>query len=243
VEISGAGPIRCTLASTGGRGSCNQERVSTTADITLGEERANAITHGIGALLSVAALVLLVTFAARHGSVWHVTSSAIYGVTLVALYLASTLYHSVQGERVKRFFRKLDHASIFLLIAGTYTPFLLVSLRGPWGWSLFGVVWGLCLAGMVLKFFLAGRFRVVSTVIYVLTGWLIVIAIKPLALALPAGGLWLLGAGGVCYTGGTVFYLWKSLRYHHAVWHVFVLAGSICHFFSVFCYVLPGSAA
>jgi len=116
-----------------------------------------------------------------------------------------------------------------------------VSLRGPWGWSLFGVVWGLCGTGMILKFFLAGRFRVVSTLIYILTGWLIMIAIKPLVAALPAGGIWLLAAGGLCYTSGTVFYLWKSLRYHHAIWHLFVLAGSICHFFSVFKYVLPGA--
>ena len=207
------------------------------------EELANAITHGIGVLASVAALVLLVTVAARHGDAWGVTSGAIFGTALVALYSASTIYHSLRSERAKQFFRKLDHASIFLLIAGTYTPYLLVSLRGPWGWSLFGVVWGLCGAGMILKFFLAGRFRVISTIIYILTGWLIVIAIKPLTSALPPGGIWLLAAGGVCYTGGTIFYLSKSLRYHHAIWHLFVLAGSACHFFSVLNYVLPGSSA
>lgn len=207
------------------------------------EELANAITHGIGVLASVAALVLLVTFAALHGDAWGVTSGAIFGTALVALYSASTIYHSLRSERAKQFFRKLDHASIFLLIAGTYTPYLLVSLRGPWGWSLFGVVWGLCGTGMILKFFLAGRFRAISTVIYILTGWMIMIAIKPLMGALPAGGIWLLAAGGLCYTGGTIFYLSKSLRYHHAIWHLFVLAGSSCHFFSVLNYVLPGSAA
>jgi hemolysin III len=217
--------------------------VTSSATYTDGEELANAITHGIGVVLSVAALVLLVTFASRYGDAWGVTSGAIFGTALVALYSASTVYHSLRSERAKRFCRKLDHASIFLLIAGTYTPFMLVSLRGPWGWSLFGVVWGLCITGMILKFFLAGRFRVVSTLIYILTGWLIMIAIKPLVAALPAGGVWLLAAGGLCYTGGTVFYLWKSLRYHHAIWHLFVLAGSICHFFSVFKYVLPGAVA
>ena len=209
------------------------------AAYTNGEELANSITHGIGAILSVAALALLVTFGALYGDAWSVTSGSIFGVSLILAYSASTVYHSLRAERAKKVFRKIDHAGIFLLIAGTYTPFLLVSLRGPWGWSLFGVVWGLCVTGMILKFFLAGRFRVLSTLIYILMGWLIVIAIKPLAAALPAGGIWLLAAGGLCYTGGTVFYLWKSLRYHHAIWHLFVLAGSICHFFSVLIYVLP----
>jgi hemolysin III len=217
--------------------------VTAPATYSSGEELANAITHGIGALLSVAALVLLVTFAVLYGDAWHVTSFSIYGVTLVALYSASTLYHSLHSERAKQLLRKFDHASIFLLIAGTYTPFLLVSLRGPWGWSLFGVVWGLCLTGVVMKFFLAGRFRVISTLIYVLTGWLIVIAFKPLMEALPIGGVWLLAAGGLCYTGGAIFYLWKSLPYHHAIWHLFVLAGSICHFFSIFKYVLTSATA
>lgn len=204
-----------------------------------GEELANAITHGIGALLSVAALALLVAFGSRYGDAWGVTSGAIYGVTLILAYTASTVYHMLQSERAKRIGRKFDHAGIFLLIAGTYTPFLLVSLRGPWGWSLFGVVWGLAVAGVVMKFFFAGRFRVVSTLIYILMGWLIVIAFKPLQAAVPPVGIWLLVSGGLCYTGGTVFYLWKSLKYHHAIWHLFVLAGSICHFFSVLNYVLP----
>jgi hemolysin III len=217
--------------------------VTATTPSTPGEELANAITHGIGMMLSAAALALLVTFGVRYGDAWAVTSGTVFGVALLALYSASTIYHSLRSEGPKRFFRKLDHASIFLLIAGTYTPYLLVSLRGPWGWSLFGVVWGLCTAGIILKFFLAGRFRVLSTAIYILTGWLIVIAIKPLSAALPTGGVWLLAAGGLCYTGGTVFYLWKSLRYHHAIWHLFVLAGSICHFFSVLYYVLPSSTA
>ncbi|MFT3784329.1 MAG: hemolysin III family protein [Nibricoccus sp.] len=212
------------------------------AAYTNGEEIANSITHGIGVLLSVAALALLVTIAVSHGDAWSVTSGAIYGSTLIIAYTASTIYHSLRSERAKRFFRKLDHAGIFLLIAGTYTPFLLVSLRGPWGWSLFGVIWGLCVAGIIMKFFLAGRFRVISTLIYIFMGWMIAIAFRPLLSALPAAGVWLLVAGGICYTGGTVFYLWKSLRYHHAIWHLFVLAGSICHFFSVLNYVMPAGS-
>jgi hemolysin III len=216
--------------------------VTAPASYTHGEELANAITHGIGVALSIAALVLLITFPALRGDVRGVTCGAIFGATLIMAYAASTAYHCMRSESAKKLGRKLDHASIFLLIAGTYTPLVLVSLRGPWGWSLFGVVWGLCVAGVILKFFLAGRFRVLSTVIFILMGWLIMIAIKPLAAALPARGIWLLAVGGLFYTGGTVFYLWKSLRYHHAIWHLFVLAGSGCHFFSILNYVLAGSA-
>jgi len=197
------------------------------------EEWVNALTHGLGAVLSAAGLAVLVTFASRHGDAWRIVSAAIFGATLVLLYTASTLYHSVPGERAKRLLRKFDHGAIFLLIAGTYTPFLLVNLRGPWGWSLFGVVWGLGVAGVALKFWFAGRFRLVSTAIYLGMGWLAVIAAKPLLASVPAAGLWLLLAGGLCYTGGTVFYLWKRLPYHHGVWHLFVLGGSICHFFAV----------
>jgi len=216
--------------------------VTAPASYTHGEELANAITHGIGVALSIAALVLLITFPALRGDVRGVTCGAIFGATLIMAYAASTAYHCMRSESAKKLGRKLDHASIFLLIAGTYTPLVLVSLRGPWGWSLFGVVWGLGVAGVILKFFLAGRFRVLSTVIFILMGWLIMIAIKPLAAALPARGIWLLAVGGLFYTGGTVFYLWKSLRYHHAIWHLFVLAGSGCHFFSILNYVLAGSA-
>lgn len=207
------------------------------------EELANAITHGCGAALSVAGLALLVTFAALRGDAWHVVSAAVFGTTLVLLYTASTLYHAFRDADTKRLLRKLDHAGIFLLIAGTYTPFLLVSLRGPWGWSLFGVVWGLGLAGIVLKFWLAGRFRLVSTLIYLGMGWLVVLAVRPMLEAVPPGGLWLLLAGGLSYTGGAVFYLWRRLPYHHAVWHVFVLAGSACHWTAVFGYVVPGAEA
>ncbi|MCX6944427.1 MAG: hemolysin III family protein [Opitutales bacterium] len=205
------------------------------------EEIANAVTHGLGLALSVAGLVLMVVRSARHSDAWAVTSSAIFGATLVLLYTTSTLYHSFSGEELKRLLRKFDHAAIFLLIAGTYTPFLLVSLRGPWGWSLFGVVWGLAAVGVALKFWFTGRFRVLSTLIYIGMGWLVLAAFRPLMAALPRGGLVLLLAGGLCYTGGAAFYLWKRLPYHHAVWHLWVLAGSGCHWASVFLYViLPG---
>lgn len=207
------------------------------------EELANVITHGCGAALSVAGLALLVSFAALRGDAWHVVSAAVFGTTLVLLYTASTLYHAFRNADTKRLLRKFDHAGIFLLIAGTYTPFLLVSLRGPWGWSLFGVVWGLGLTGVGLKFWLAGRFRVMSTLIYLGMGWLVVLAARPMLEAVPPGGLWLLLAGGLSYTGGAVFYLWRRLPYHHAVWHVFVLAGSVCHWAAVFVYVLPGAGA
>src|SRR6478752_6941081 len=206
---------------------------------TRGEETASQLTHAVGAVLGMAGLVLLVVFARRHGDAWHVVSSAIFGAMLVLLYVVSTLYHSFQGERTRQVLQKFDHAAIFLLIAGTYTPFVLVTLRGPWGWSLFGVVWGLAILGVVLKFWFAGRFRLTSTVIYVVMGWLVLIAFKPLLAALPAGGMKLLVAGGLCYTGGAVFYLWKQLPYHHAIWHLFVLGGSACHWAAVFFYVLP----
>lgn len=202
----------------------------------------NAITHGIGVVLSIVALVILIVFAALHGNGWHITACSIFGTALVVLYASSTLYHSVQRAPLKRLLRKFDHAAIFLLIAGTYTPFLLVSLRGPWGWSLFGVVWGMAVAGIVMKFWFTGRFRGVSTAIYIVMGWLMVIAFAPMLRAVEPGGLWLLLAGGLCYTGGTVFYLWRRMPYHHAVWHLFVLGGSACHFFAVYSYVVPSGA-
>lgn len=206
------------------------------------EELANSLTHGLGVVLSVAGLVLLVLFSARYGDAWHVASTAIFGSTLLLLYVSSTLYHSFRDARIKQLLQKLDHAAIFLLIAGTYTPFVLVTLRGPWGWSLFGIVWGLAIIGVVLKFWLAGRFRLVSTLIYLGMGWLVLVAIRPLVAALPTGGLRLLVAGGLCYTGGAVFYLWKRLPYQHALWHLFVLGGSACHWAAVFFFVVPAAA-
>lgn len=206
------------------------------------EELANRLTHGFGALLSVAGLVLMVVWSTLHGDAWVVTSTAVYGVSLVVLYTASTLYHSVTSDRWKRLLQKVDHAAIYLLIAGTYTPFVLGPLRGGWGWTLFGIVWGFAVVGIILKLFFAGRADVLSTIAYLVMGWLVVIAIKPLIAALPAGALWLLVGGGLCYTVGTIFYLWEKLPYNHAVWHVWVLGGSICHWAAVFGYVVPSAA-
>lgn len=203
------------------------------------EELANAVTHGLGLALSLVGLVLLVVESSLHGDVWSIASSAVFGATLMLLYTASTLYHSFRDAELKRLLRKFDHAAIFLLIAGTYTPFMLVSLRGPWGWSLLGVVWTLAVVGVAMKFWFTGRFRMLSTAIYIAMGWLVMIALRPMLLAVPTGGLWLLLAGGLCYTSGTVFYVWKNLPYHHALWHLFVLGGSICHWAAIFGYVLP----
>jgi hemolysin III len=209
---------------------------------TRGEEIANWATHGLGVALSIVGLTLLIIFSSLRGSAWHVVSFTVFGVTLLLLYTASTLYHTRRGARAKLIFENLDHAAIFLLIAGTYTPFLLTALRGPWGWSLFGIVWGLCGAGAVLQLFFGPRYRLGSTLAYLFVGWLIVVALKPLIAGVPPGGLWLLLAGGLCYTIGVIFFLWHRLRYHHAVWHTFVLGGSTCHFLSVLLFLLPRAA-
>ncbi len=208
---------------------------------TLGEEIAHSVTHGIGILLSIAGLAVLVAFAALRGDAWHIVGCSIFGATLVLAYTASTVYHAIPGtfQRAKKVLRVLDHAAIYLLIAGTYTPFTLVNLRGPWGWTLFGVVWGMAVAGIVFKATLIGRLRVLSVAFYVVMGWLVLIAARPLGRAVGLGGLVLLIAGGVVYTLGVAFYAWKRLPYHHAIWHGFVLAGSTLHFFAVLFYVVP----
>lgn len=208
-----------------------------------GEEIANWATHGLGLALSLVGLTLLIVFSSQRGNAWHVVSFTVFGLTLLALYTVSTLYHSRRGARAKFLFQKLDHAAIFLLIAGTYTPFLLTNLRGPWGWSLFGVIWGLCGAGAVFQLFFGIRYRLASTLAYLFVGWLIVVALKPLVANVPHGGLWLLLAGGLCYTVGVAFFLWHRLRYHHAVWHTFVLGGSTCHFLAVLLFLLPRGVA
>lgn len=202
-------------------------------EYSLKEEIASSITHGIGAGLSVAGLTILVVLAAIYGDVWRVVSFSIFGSTLVILYLSSTLYHSFQNPRIKRVLRVLDHAAIYLLIAGSYTPFLLVSMRGIWGWTLFGVVWGMALLGMTFKVFFIGRFEVLATAGYVLMGWLSVLAFKEMLTKVPPGGITFLIVGGVVYTAGVIFYAWEKLPYNHAIWHLFVLGGSICHFFAV----------
>jgi len=202
------------------------------------EEIAHSVTHGLGLLLAVAALVLMVVVAAERGSAIRVVSCAIYGATLVILYASSTFYHALPHGRAKRVFGILDHAAIFLLIAGTYTPFTLVSLEGPWGWSLFGSIWALATAGVLLEAISGGRARRLQLVLYVVMGWGIVIAARPLLDGLAWPGLVLLVAGGCLYTAGVGFFVSKR-RFHHAVWHVFVLAGSVAHFFAVLLYVIP----
>ena len=203
------------------------------------EEIANAITHGIGLLLSIAGFVVLLVLAALRGTAWHIVACSIYGATLICLYTASTLYHAVISPRVKRALRIFDHSAIYVLIAGTYTPFLLVSLRGPWGWSLFGVIWGLALVGVLFKFWFVERFAILSTAVYIAMGWLVVIAAKPVITHLPLTAIiWLL-AGGLAYTGGVIFFAAKRIPYSHAIWHLFVLAGSICHYFAVLSTVIP----
>jgi hemolysin III len=204
-----------------------------------GEELANSITHGVGIVLAVAGLGVLTAFASIFGNVWHIVSASVFGGMMILLYTASTLYHSARNPRVKTFLQALDHCAIFLLIAGTYTPFTLVSLHGPWGWSLFGVIWGLALLGIVFEMTPFRRYRAVSMGLYLGMGWSVLAAVKPMLAQVPFGGLVLLLAGGLAYTLGTGFYVLRRLRYHHAIWHLFVLAGSILHFFAILLYVIP----
>jgi hemolysin III len=204
-----------------------------------GEEIANAITHGIGVLLSIAGLVLLVVFSAMKGTAWHVVSFSIYGTAMLLLYVASTLVHSFPPGKAKRVFESLDHSFIYVFIAGTYTPILFHIVQGALGWVLFGIVWGCAVAGVIFKSFFASRFLFTSTIVYIAMGWIIVFAWGPLTEQLAPGGLRLLVGGGIIYTVGTVFYMWRSFPYHHAVWHMFVLGGSIVHFFAILLYMLP----
>jgi hemolysin III len=207
----------------------------------VGEEIAHAVSHGLGLVLSLVALVVLVIAASLRGDAWHIVGGAVFGATLVLLYAASTLYHGIPGRRAKRVFQRLDHAAIFLLIAGTYTPFTLVSLRGAWGWTLLGVVWGLAILGVVLQTAFPGRTRRLSLVLYLAMGWLVLIAAGPLVRSVHPAGLALLALGGAAYTFGVIFYAWQRLPYNHAIWHVFVLAGSACHVSCVLSYVIPAA--
>jgi hemolysin III len=209
-------------------------KTAVTVRYSFGEEVANSITHGVGWLLSVGGLATLVTFAAITGGALRVASCAVFGATLVLLYAASTLYHALPCEGAKRVFRVLDHSAIFVLIAGTYTPLALVAVGGPWGWSLFGAIWLLAAIGVVLNTAAHGRWRWLSITLYVTMGWLVVIAIQPLVAAVDTGALVLIIAGGLAYTLGLTFYGWRRLPYGHAVWHVFVLAGSVLHYLAVF---------
>ena len=202
-------------------------------------ELANSVTHGIGFLLSLAGLTLLVVFAAQRGTAMHIVACSIYGVTLALMYLASTLYHSVTNPRARQVLQIFDHSSIYLLIAGTYTPITLVTLDGGWGWGMFGVVWGLAIIGILFKLFFTGRWSLLSSAIYLAMGWMSLLIIKPLLQNAPAGLVWWFLAGGLVYSLGVIFYTLKRIPHHHAIWHLFVMGGSICHFFAIMLYVLP----
>jgi hemolysin III len=203
------------------------------------EEKINIATHALGFMLSIVAFVLLVTHANLHGDVWHIVSFSIFGASLMILYAASTFYHSAKKPELRNRLKILDHASIYILIAGTYTPFTLVTLKGTIGWVIFGTSWGLALTGIILKFFFTGKYNLISTIMYVLMGWVIVFAIKPLINNLPLEGLLWLLAGGIFYTIGAILYSIKKIKFNHAIFHMFVLNGSFCQFMSVFFYVLP----
>jgi len=203
------------------------------------EEKINIISHAIGFILSIVALVLLVRHATLHGDVWHIVSFSIFGASLIILYAASTFYHSAKKSEIRNRLKIIDHASIYVLIAGTYTPFTLVTLNGTIGWVIFGTSWGLALTGIILKLFFTGRYNLISTIMYVLMGWVIVFVIKPLINNLPLEGLLWLFAGGISYTIGAILYSIKKIKFNHAIFHMFVLMGSFCHFMSVFFYVLP----
>lgn len=203
-------------------------------ELSTGEEILNSITHGIGALLSIVALIILIIIAGRDGDIWHLVSFSIYGSTLILLYLSSTLYHSFTGPKVKNLFARFDHISIFLLIAGTYTPILLTSIRGVWGWSLFGVIWGLAIVGAVIRAIYLHRYRKLMVAVYLLMGWMFILAGKQIYLHLPTTSLTFLLLGGIAYSVGVIFYMWRKLPYSHGIWHLFVLAGSMLHFFAIY---------
>jgi len=200
-------------------------------------ERFNSITHLLGSVLALIGLIFLVVRAALAGDPWKIISFSIFGATLVVLYTSSTLYHSIRGAS-KKFFQKFDHSAIYLLIAGSYTPFTLVTLRGAWGWSLFGVVWGLAVIGILQDLLFAKRKSILSVVIYLLMGWIAMAAFRPLSRALPGAGMTWLVTGGLFYTVGIVFYaLDKKFAHSHGIWHLFVMAGSLCHYFTIFLFV------
>jgi hemolysin III len=203
------------------------------------EEKINIISHAIGSILSIVAFIFLFIHANLHGNVWHIVSFSIFGASLITLYAASTFYHSAKKSELRNRLKIIDHASIYILIAGTYTPFTLVTLKGTIGWVIFGTTWGLALTGIILKLFFTGKYNLISTIMYVLMGWVIVFAIKPLINNLPLEGLiWLL-VGGISYTIGAILYSIKKIKFNHAIFHMFVLSGSFCQFMSVFFYVLP----
>jgi hemolysin III len=212
----------------------NTQSVKTYRQLSSGEEIINSITHGIGALLSIAALVVLIMVAGKNGDVWHLVSFSIYGFTLILLYLSSTLYHSFSNPKIKNLFARFDHVSIFLLIAGTYTPILLTSLRGPWGWTLFAIIWTVALVGAIIRSIYLHRFRKLMVAIYLIMGWMFVLAGKQIFTSLPSESLIFLVLGGIAYSVGVIFYMWRTLPYSHGIWHLFVLTGSVLHFFAIY---------
>jgi hemolysin III len=203
------------------------------------EEKINIVSHAFGLILSIAALVILVLCANLHGNVWHIVSFSVYGASLIILYTASTFFHSSKNEKLRYSLNIVDHSSIYVLIAGTYTPFALVTLNGTIGWIIFGVIWGLALVGVILKFFFIGKYYLISTIMYVLMGWIIILAVKPLIDNLALAGIIWLFVGGASYTIGAFFFTFNKIKFNHAIFHIFVLIGSFCHFMSIFFYVLP----
>lgn len=206
---------------------------------SVAEEIANSLTHGVGAVLSIVGMILLLFYASQMNDPWKVVSFSIYGSSLFLLYLASTLYHSVTSPQLKSFFKMLDHCAIYLLIAGSYTPFLLVNMRETVGWPMFATVWSIAFIGILLKIVFKHRFQKLRLATYLIMGWLVVLAGAELVESLDTGGLVLLTAGGITYTLGVIFYVGDRIPYNHAIWHLFVLGGSICHYFAVYYYVLP----
>lgn len=209
-----------------------------THTFTKAEEIANAISHGIGALLSIVALVFLIISSAIHGNAWHIVSFTLFGSTMLLMYICSTMLHSLPQGKAKDIFEILDHSAIYFFIAGTYTPFLFLVVKGWVGWTIFGIVWGLAIGGTIFKSFFAKKFVLYSTLLYVVMGWLIVLAWNPLMENLHPNGILLLVVGGLLYTLGSVFYVWRGFKYHHALWHLFVIGGSVAHFFCVFLYLI-----
>ncbi|MCM8570614.1 hemolysin III family protein [Gramella jeungdoensis] len=203
------------------------------------EERFNIISHGIGFVLSILALILLILKAERLGEIEHLVSFSIFGASMVLVYAASTFYHSARSKRLRIRLNILDHASIYFLIAGTYTPFALVTLNGITGWTILGVIWTMALTGAVFKLFYAGRYQLFSTIMYVIMGWIIVFAIKPLLMNFPGDGLWWLFGGGIAYTIGAILFMQNKIPFNHAIFHIFVLLGTFSHFISIYFYVLP----
>jgi hemolysin III len=203
------------------------------------EEIANAITHGLGVLLSIAALVLLLVSSSMYGTTWHIVSFTIFGITMLLMYFCSTLLHSLPPGKAKNIFEIFDHSAIYFFIAGSYTPFCFIVLDGSMRWTLFGIVWGLAIGGTIFKSFFVKKYMLVSTLLYIVMGWMIVIAWKPLVNFLEPNGMILLVVGGLLYTVGAIFYVWRGFKFHHAIWHLFVMAGSIMHFFCILFYLLP----